>query len=130
MQSVNYLAILVASLSVFFLGGIWYSHNVFGKIWGHEAHMNQKKEGHPKRVYAISLLFSLISATAFAYFLGAEASFEKSMELAVLVGVCWVASSFGINYLFAGRSWKMLLIDAGYHAFQFLIYGIIFGLWH
>jgi len=45
-------------------------------------------------------------------------------------GLCWVATSFGINYLFAGRSLKLWLIDGGYHTLQFTLYGLVLGLWH
>ena len=130
MPEFNYLAILVAALSAFFLGGIWYSHKVFGGIWGHDAHMKEKKNGHPKYVYAFAFLFYLISASAFAWFLGEGASLERSLTLAIVIGSCWVATSFAVNYLFAGRGWRMLLVDAGYHFAQFLLYGLIFGLWH
>jgi hypothetical protein len=40
-----------------------------------------------------------------------------------------VAASFGINYKFANRPTVMWLIDGGYHAVQFTIYGAILGLW-
>lgn len=45
-------------------------------------------------------------------------------------GLCWVALSFGINYLFAGHSLKLWLIDGGYHTLQFTLIGLILGLWH
>ena len=47
---------------------------------------------------------------------------------AVLVGIGLVAASYGINYQFAQRSFKLWLIDGGYHAVQFLLFGIVFGL--
>ena len=33
MESVNWLAVLVAGISSFVVGGIWYSPNLFGKAW-------------------------------------------------------------------------------------------------
>ena len=45
-------------------------------------------------------------------------------------GLCWVASSFGINYLFARRSLRLFLIDGGYHTLQFTLIGVILALWH
>jgi hypothetical protein len=45
-------------------------------------------------------------------------------------GLCWVAASFAINCLFECRPLKMLLINGGYHALQFTLYGLIPGLWH
>ncbi len=44
------------------------------------------------------------------------------------VGLFWVATSFGVNYLFELKSLKLWLINAGYHTLQFTLYGLIFGL--
>ena len=41
-----------------------------------------------------------------------------------------VAASFGINYQFANRSLTLWLIDGGYHTVQFLLFGLVLGLWH
>ena len=47
----------------------------------------------------------------------------------VLVGAGIVAASYGINYQFANRSTTLWLIDGGYHTVQFVLYGLIIGLW-
>ncbi len=52
------------------------------------------------------------------------------MKAGALVGFGFVAASFGINYQFAQRSFKLWLIDGGYHTVQFLLFGVILGLWH
>ena len=57
----------------------------------------------------------------------ANASHAAIQGLAVGAGV--VAASFGINYQFANRGATLWLIDGGYHTAQFLIYGLILGLW-
>jgi hypothetical protein len=33
MEEINYLAVIAAAASAFFLGGLWYSPKVFGAIW-------------------------------------------------------------------------------------------------
>jgi hypothetical protein len=47
-----------------------------------------------------------------------------------MVGGGFVAASFGINYQFANKPFVLWLIDGGYHVGQFLLYGLILGLWH
>ncbi|WP_430540587.1 hypothetical protein [Pseudoxanthomonas sacheonensis] len=47
-----------------------------------------------------------------------------------MAGVDFVAASFGINYQLAQRSFKLWLIDGGYHAAQFVLFGRVLGLWH
>jgi hypothetical protein len=45
-------------------------------------------------------------------------------------GLCWVAASFGINYVFERKSFALFLINGGYHTAQFTLYGLVLGLWH
>ncbi|MCA1573996.1 MAG: DUF1761 domain-containing protein [Acidobacteria bacterium] len=132
MAQVNFLAVLVAAASAFFLGGLWYSSALFGKIWAREAGVSydQPKKGHGAIVFAVSFLFSVIAATVFALFLGRNPALNTAVRDGLAIGACWVATSFGINYQFANRTFKLFLIDAGYHVAQFTLYGVILGLWH
>jgi hypothetical protein len=132
MGHINYWAVLVAAASAFLLGGLWYSPALFGAIWKREAGVSrdQPKTGHGPIVFAVSFLFSLIAATVFALFLGSEPPLAHAVRDGLTIGACWVATSFGINYQFANRTFKLFLIDAGYHVAQFTLYGVILGLWH
>lgn len=132
MAQINFLAVLVAAASAFLLGGAWYSPILFGKIWGREAGVSDDppKKGHPAIVFAVSFIFSAIAATVFALFLGRSPSLTTAVRDGLAIGTCWVATSFAINYQFANRTFKLFLIDAGYHVAQFTLYGVILGLWH
>ena len=125
----NIWAVLLAAISSFLLGGLWYSSALFGRTWNIE-NGGQMKSGHPAKVFGISFVFSLIAATAFALWLGPSPSVQAAFKAGVLAGVGFVACSFGINYQFAQRSFKLWLIDGGYHAVQFSLFGLILGLWH
>ena len=125
----NTWAVLLAAVSSFFLGGLWYSPALFGRAWNAE-NGGEMQPGHPAKVFGISFLFSLISAFAFASWLGAAPSLEAALKAGALAGFGFVAASFGINYQFAQRSFKLWLIDGGYHTVQFLLFGLILGLWH
>jgi uncharacterized protein DUF1761 len=128
---VNYPAVLVAALSTFLLGGLWYSPVLFGPKWQREAgDTRTKADRHSARVFGLSLLFALIAAFAYAWLMPPAADVLHAALQGLVVGAGLVAASFGINYQFANRSGALWLIDAGYHAAQFTIYGIILGLWH
>lgn len=131
-ETVNIFAILLAALSAFVLGGIWYSPKVFGKIWHREAGFvdNGEKGGHSISVYILTFLLSLIAALLFGLSLGHKPTVAYGACAGLIVGFCWVSASFGINYLFASRSLKLFLIDAGYHSLQFVLYGVIIALWN
>ncbi|HET6545904.1 MAG TPA: DUF1761 domain-containing protein [Rhodanobacteraceae bacterium] len=131
MEDINWLAVVVAALCSFFVGGPWYSPAMFGRVWGREAGATGKPgSGHPARVFGVSFVFSLIAAAAFAYWLGPAPALPYALGHGLLAGACFVATSFGINYQFANRSTLMWLIDGGYHTVQFLLFGLVLGLWH
>lgn len=125
----NYWAVLVAAASSFMLGGLWYSKALFGRLWNAENGVVPQSR-HPAKVFGVSFVLSLVAAAAFAALLGPTPSLERALTVGVLVGIGMVATSFGINYQFAQRTTKLWLIDGGYHAVQFLLFSLIFGLWH
>jgi len=123
-MEINYIAIFLAGLSAFALGGVWYSPIGFGKVWQRETGVNPDNV-NPVKVFGGALLLSLIAAFVFAMFLGPDPSLQLALGAGVAAGAGWVATSFGINYLFAQRSLKLFLIDGGYHTLQFTLYGLI-----
>lgn len=132
MSGLNVWAIIVAAAATFLLGGPWYSARLFGAAWNREMGRGMKLgEGHhPARVFGMSFLFSLLAAAGFAWVLGPAPQLGHALLMGGVAGFCFVAASFGINYQFAGRSTLAWAIDGGYHTVQFLIFGLVLGLWH
>jgi len=128
MWDMNYWAVLLAAVSSFMLGGLWYSPVLFGKIWNDE-NGGVKQDGHPAKVFGIAFLFSLLAAVVFARWIGPVPELAYAIKHGIMAGFGMVAACFGINYQFANRSFKLWLIDGGYHTAQFLIFGLILGLW-
>ena len=62
----NVWAVLLAAVSSFLLGGLWYSPALFGRTWNAE-NGGAPQAGHPARVFGVSFAFSLVAAVAFAY---------------------------------------------------------------
>jgi hypothetical protein len=128
-MNVNWLAVLLAALSAFVLGGLWYGP-LFGKAW---LRLNGKPEdspmaGHPAKVFGGSFVLALVSAAVFAMFLGRDPGLGFATAVGAAAGLGWVATSYGINYLFAGRKLGLWLVDGGYHTVQFTLYGAILGM--
>jgi hypothetical protein len=131
----NAPAILLAAVSSFLLGGLWYSRAMFGRVWHVEnVHGQPQPEptqtSHPAKVFGVSFIFSLVAATLFAVWLGSAPALPMALKAGAIAGFGFVAASFGINYQFAQRSFKLWLIDGGYHGVQFVLFGLILGLWH
>ena len=125
----NWLAILVAALSAFALGGLWYGP-LFKRAWCREAGIDPASAPpHPVRAFATAFVCSLLAALMFAVFLGPNATAADGFGAGFVVGVFFVAMSFGINYAFSQRSVVLWMIDSGYHVLQFGLYGLILGAW-
>ncbi len=128
-MQINWLAVMVAALSAFVLGGLWYGP-LFRQAWCREAGIDpDAPTKHPRRVFGIAFVASFIAAAAFAWVIGPAPGLRMAVLDGLVAGLAIVAMSFGINYAFAQRSYKLWLIDGGYHTLQFALYGLIIGLW-
>lgn len=125
--SANLLKVLVAALTSFPLGGIWYSA-LFGKPWAREADAASRPARSPGLVYGGMFGLSFVSALTFAFLLPVLRT-QSPILTGCLIGLGFAATSLAANYLAAGRSLQLWLIDAGFHFFKFLLYGTVFALW-
>ncbi len=132
MPEVNWLAVVAAAASAFLLGGLWYSKVMFLKPWQRATGLtdDQLQKGHPGKIFGGAFLLSLVAAAVFALFLGPKPALGFALGAGFSAGLCWVAASFGINYLFERRSLALFLVNGGYHTLQFTLYGLVLGLWH
>ena len=132
MPDVNYLAVIAAAIATFVLGGLWYSPALFGKVWQREAGVTEEKmkTANMALIFGLTFVLSLIAAWVFALFLGPRPPMALGLGAGFSAGLCWVAASLGINYLFERKSLKLWLINGGYHTLQFTIIGLILALWH
>ena len=130
MPDVNWIAVLLCGVSSMVLGGLWYSPLLFGRVWQRGARLTDEQlaGGNPTLIYGLAFLLSLVAAAVFALFLGREMTLGASVAAGAAAGLCWVAAAFGINYLFERRSLADWLVNGGYHALQFTLFGLILGL--
>jgi hypothetical protein len=130
MGEINWLAVLLCGISSMVLGGIWYSPLLFARPWQRASGLSDSDlaGGNMALIYGLAFLLSLIAAAVFALFLGPDMGLGPSVAAGFAAGLCWVAASFGINYLFERRSLVHALINGGYHTLQFTLFGLILGL--
>ncbi len=128
--SINWLSVLVAAVSAFMVGGIWYGP-LFGKAW--MSAFNITEEDMAKRnmpmVFGVALLLSLIAAINLEMFLGPEASVGFGTAAGFAAGLGWVGMFLGILYLFENRSLKAWAVNAGYCTTALTVMGLILGAW-
>ena len=125
---VHWLAVLVAGLSGFAVGGVWYGP-LFLKPWL-AAEGKTKEEmggGHPLKVFGLAFLCNLFSAFILDHVFGTygNPAMHESLLVAFGVALGFVVPAYGVNYLFAGRRLKLFLIDAGYWIVTYLVMGAV-----
>ena len=132
MPEVNWIAVLLCAVGSLVLGGIWYSPPLFAKSWQRAAGLSDEQagSGNMALIFGGAFLLSLVAAAVFAMFLGSEMSVGAATAAGLSAGLCWVAASFAINYLFERRPLSLWLINGGYHTLQFTLFGLVLGLWH
>jgi hypothetical protein len=128
-HSLNWLAIVIAAVSAFALGGLWYSPLMFVKIWAKEAgiDLDPAKRGSMAKIFGLSFILSLIASFFLAMFIGPDAGAAFGTLAGFMAGIGWVFTYMGIIYLFEGRSLALFLVNAGYSVASLTIMGLIIG---
>ena len=129
--SLNFLAVIAAALSMFVIGGLWYSPLLFGNAWAKENGFTNEfiQQGNKIKIFGGSFVLSLIMAFNLAGFVSGYEQWTWGLLGGFLAGFGWVAMSIGVLYLFERKSMKLFLINAGYLVVSFLFMGLILGLW-
>ena len=130
-SQLNYLAIFVAALSTFLIGGLWYSPLLFSKAWMKENGFTEEelKKGNMGGIFGGAFVLSFVMAFNLAAFLSDSNDLAWGIMAGALAGIGWVAASMGVTYLFERKSMKLFLINAGFHVVSFILMGAIVGVW-
>ena len=131
MESINHVAVLVAALSDFVIGALWYSPLLLGAAWMRANNLTAEdlKKGNPAVTYTVVFLLSLIISYNLAFFLRTpETDLAWGLTAGFLAGV-WAAAAMAIVALFEKRSVSYVLINAGYMLVAFSVKGLIIGAW-
>jgi Protein of unknown function (DUF1761) len=130
MANANLLAILVAAVSGFLVGGLWYGP-LFGKAWQREIGLSDDeiKSGNMAKIFGITFLFSVLSAVFLGHLLSHfDTDFYRTMMISTGISIGFVAPAIGTNYLFGRKSGKLFAIDAGYWLSFYAVMGLVFAL--
>lgn len=135
MSSPDWIAVAVASLAFFALGGLWYSPLLFARAWVPLAHPGRSVEELRKQSaggagYLLAFLAGAVATATVAWFaesLGGGLGYAVRASLYVAFGV--VATTFATTYFFGGKPLKLYLIDAGYQVTGLALAGLVYGLW-
>ncbi len=131
-MNVNLWAVLVAAISSFLIGGLWYSPALFHRAWMRANGFEDKdlERGNPGIIFGLSFVFSLLMAANLAAFLsGPETDLAWGATAGLLAGLGWVALGLAVVALFERRPARYILINGGYLTLSFTVMGAILGAW-
>ena len=132
-MGINYVAVLVAALSGFGVGAIWYGP-LFGKQWSTVSgtHDPQQPSVNVPAVYLLTFVLSLIAAMILALVIhqmhatGAIAG----ARVAFLLWLGFILTVRVTEALFNGTDMRLVMIDAGYRLVWAVVMGVILAAWH
>ena len=130
MPDVNYLAVALAALSAFLLGGLWYSPALFANKWMALSGQSEEKlkSGNMAVVFGGAFVLAFVAAFILAMLLeGRVTEIQDAASAGFGIGLGLVATSLGVSYLFERRPLGLWLINSGYFVVQFTIMGAIIG---
>jgi len=130
-SNLNWLAIVVAAVSTFVIGGIWYSPLLFVNGWmaSNNFETEDLKKSNKLLVFGVSFILALIMALNLAMFIGTSTDLSFALMASFLTAIGWILPSMGIIALFEMKSLKYFLINGGYIFVSFMVMGLIIGLW-
>ena len=130
LSDINWLAVVVATVSSFALGSLWYGP-VFGRVWMAASGMTKETgaQGSMALTFGGTFVLNLCIATALALLAGPHAGWKMGLHTGLFSALFFVATSVGVIYLFEQRPLRLWLVNAGYQVVNFAIMGTIIGIW-
>jgi len=132
---INYLAVVVAAVVAFALGGLWYSPVLFAKQWvkahGYTEEQVKEMQKGAGKAYGVSALCQLLIALAIAVLVGYihMERVGQGLKLGLLV---WAGFAFPLGLManmFSGKRITVFLIDTGYQLVYLLVMAAIITAW-
>ena len=134
MNGINWWAVLIAGISSFVVGGVWYSPGLFGRAWMKDNNFTEeqiRKGGNKGKIFGFTLIFSLLMAVNLAMFLAtsaAKADITWGATAGFLAGI-WTFCAIAIHSLFELKPWRLIFINGFYSVVALILMGAIIGAW-
>ncbi|HZO63411.1 MAG TPA: DUF1761 domain-containing protein [Kribbellaceae bacterium] len=132
----NWLAVIVAAIVYFAIGGAWFAPFAFGKIWQEAIGWTEADaaKATPASMYVIPAVTCLVETIALAMLAEATGTdtFGEGIVLGIVAGVGLTAAALYVTGFFDPRKPKpgqWIAITAGYHVVGLLVGAIILAVW-
>jgi len=128
-SNVQWLPALVMTLFSFILGFIWHRPELFGKTWERENQADKEKlKKRAPMIFLGTAIFHFITVAVLSAMV-AKGGASVGIITGVAISIFFVLPAMAGTYLFAGRSMKLLAIDAGMYLVLFTLSGWVLSIW-
>ena len=130
LAGVNWLAVTVATVTAFMLGAAWYSKALFGNTWMQAVGLTEDavNSANMAKTMGGAFILQFLAAVALSAFLGEGSTWQEGLHTGLWIGLFWVATAYGVTYLFEQRPLRLWLINAGYYIAWYALLGTIIGI--
>jgi hypothetical protein len=132
---INYLAVVVAAVIAFAIGGLWYSPLLFAKQWvkahGYTEERIKEMQAGAAKAYGVSIVCQLLIALAIAVLVGYLhlALCVQGLKLGFLIWAGFALPLGLMATMFTDKKFTVFVIDTGYQLVYLLIMGSIITVW-
>ena len=136
MNKINYLAVLVAAIVNWLIGGLWYSPVLFRDKFIEIMGWNEQKlaeiaaQSHVRELI-MAFVISIVAAYVLAYLISRTNSQTMlgGVKIGLLTSIFLVAAVNLESIMFEFRPAGLYLINNSYHVVGFALMGAIIGAW-
>ena len=136
LSGLNWLAIAVAAIVVFLIGGMWYAP-LFGKAWVKAQGFTEEQVKEMQAKMSPPIFFGGMVASYFVLALVVAVIFKAGGINTAVAGALWgfllwlIHSCFKMtDHIASGKVFAAFAIDASFQLIAMLVTGIIVGAWN
>jgi hypothetical protein len=135
LSDINFLAVIIAALSAFAIGSVWYSPLMFSVNWQKALGLSDEdiKNANMFLIFGFSFVLMLVMAIGLALLFMVlnpnGSTWILGLKQGLFVGVFFISTSYGVNILYQRKSFKLWAIDSGYQVLLLGLMGTIIGAW-
>ncbi|MEK6304534.1 MAG: DUF1761 domain-containing protein [Acidobacteriota bacterium] len=133
---INFLAVVVAAVVAFLIGGLWYSPLLFAKHWvkahGYTEEQVAEMQKGAAKAYTVTLVCQFLIALAIAVLVG-YIHMERCVQGLKLGLLIWAGFALPLGlmaHMFSQKRIGVLCIDTAYQLVYLVLMGAILTVWH
>lgn len=133
LQTLNYTAVAIATITSYLLGFAWYHWAVFGEAWANALGLTKEQADNTEGLggaFAVSLVSGLTKTVFIALFMSATniSGVLSGALLGAVIAVVFTATSLGYYNGFARTSLKLTSINSVHSIVELTLIGAIIGI--